>query len=286
MNTKGLDKETRQRLKRRVRFSIVDETRMERLASVRMGWWRFIAFLAAAIVVLGFIGVMLIVTTPLKAILPGYLYSYERDDVMTAAIKMDSLNEEVAVRNAYVDNLMAILQNDVDTVSPVVGDSVPAIIPIDSIITASEIERDFVQQYEAGQKYNISVLTPLTAQGMTFINPLQGAQVKEPRDGDDERHLTFELPSLQPVSAVYRGTVLDVYNTLEGGFTVIVQHPNDFISRYSGLSDVAVKRGQTVAPGQRLGIIERAKADRWGFQPAFELWFNGTPVAPRDYLPL
>lgn len=286
MNTKGLDKETRQRLKRRVRLSIVDETRMERIADVGMSRWKFVIGIIVGIVVLGLVGVILIVTTPLKAILPGYLYSYERDDVMSATMKIDSISEEVAMRNAYVDNILAILQNDIDTEVPQIGDSTVVAIPIDSIITASELERDFVKQYEASQKYNVSVLTPLAAQGIAFVNPMQGARVREPAEGDDGRRLTFDLPKLQPVSSIYRGTVLDVYNTLDGAFTVIVQHPNDFISRYSGLTDVAVKRGQTVAPAMRLGIIDRDTAERYGLQPTFELWYNGTPVNPRDYLPL
>lgn len=280
-----LDKKISKLLTRRVRIVLIDENRLHRLFNRRMTLWRFIVAFAVGVCVTGFIGILVIVGTPLRSFLPGYLYSYERDGMMTTAQRLDSLSSEVSTRNMYVDNLISILNNDIDTVIPLVVDSVPRLIPIDSIITTSEIERDYVKQYEANQRFNISVLTPLAAQGITFVNPMQGAEARFPEEGEDARKITFDMLRLQPVSAVYRGTVLDVYNTLDAGFTVIVQHPNDFISRYSGLTEVMVKRGENVMPGSRLGLIERDKAQQNNINSTFELWNKGAAVNPREYIP-
>lgn len=280
-----LDKRISKLLTRRVRIVIIDENRLHRLFNRRMTLWRFIVAFAVGVCVVGFIGILVIVGTPLRSFLPGYLYSYERDGMMTTAQRLDSLSSEVSTRNMYVDNIISILNNDIDTVIPLVVDSVPRLIPIDSIITTSEIERDYVKQYEANQRFNISVLTPLAAQGITFVNPMQGAEARFPEEGEDARKITFDMLRLQPVSAVYRGTVLDVYNTLDAGFTVIVQHPNDFISRYSGLTEVMVKRGENVMPGSRLGLIERDKAQQNNINSTFELWNKGAAVNPREYIP-
>lgn len=280
-----LDKRISKLLTRRVRIVLIDENRLHRLFNRRMTLWRFIVAFAVGVCVAGFIGILVIVGTPLRSFLPGYLYSYERDGMMTTAQRLDSLSSEVSTRNMYVDNLISILNNDIDTVIPLVVDSVPRLIPIDSIITTSEIERDYVKQYEANQRFNISVLTPLAAQGITFVNPMQGAEARFPEEGEDARKITFDMLRLQPVSAVYRGTVLDVYNTLDAGFTVIVQHPNDFISRYSGLTEVMVKRGENVMPGSRLGLIERDKAQQNNINSTFELWNKGAAVNPREYIP-
>lgn len=280
-----VDKNIKRLLKKRVRVVLTDENRMKRLVNVRASLWKFILTFTLILVVIGFVGVLIIVSTPLKSLLPGYLYSYERYDMIANAQRIDSLSTEVSVRDMYLDNLRAILKGELDTVIPEVTDTLPRVIPIDSIISTSELERDFVQQYENEQRFNLSVLTPLAAQGITFINPLQGAEARFPEEGEDSRRVTFDLPRLQPVSSIYRGTVLDVYNTMDAGFTVIIQHPNDFISRYSGLTEVMVKRGETVQPGTRLGLIERDKGVKLGLMPTFELWNKGAAVNPRDYVP-
>lgn len=280
-----MDNNIKKLLRRRYRFILLDENRMNRIVNKRTSGLRFLVAFAIFVIIAGFIGVVLIVNTPLKAMLPGYLYSYERDDMITTTQRIDSLSSEISMRNSYVDNLINILTNNVDTIIPQVNDSVLRIIPVDSIIATSELERDFVKQYENEQKFNLSVLSPLAAQGITFINPLQGAEARFPEEGEDARRVTFDIPRLQPVSAIYRGTVLDIYNTLDDGFTVIIQHPNEFISRYSGLTELMVKRGETVVPGTRIGLIERERAMKLGLQPTFELWFKGAAVNPREYIP-
>lgn len=245
----------------------------------------FIFFVGVAIV-LGFLGILIVVNTPLKAMLPGYLYSYQREDYYNTSNQLDSISSEVKMRNDYLANIVNVLQGNVDSVIPDISSAaIQEKIPIDSIITASETEREFVRQYEQSEKFNLSVLTPIAAHGFAFVNPMLGATARFPEEGEDSRRVTFDMPRLQAVSSVYRGNVLDIYNTLDNGFTIIVQHPNDFVSRYSGLSEVFVHRGDRVQPGMRIGLIERDKAENFATQPSFELWYNGTAVNPRNYIP-
>lgn len=280
-----VDKDIKKLLKRRVRVVLIDESRMRRIFNKRSTLPRFIVTLLIVSIIIGFIGMFIIVNTPLKSVLPGYLYSNERRDMIVNAQKLDSLNSEVALRNRYIDNIVSILNDNVDTVIPQITDTLKRIVPIDSIIATSEIERDYVAQYEYNQRFNLSVLSPLAATGITFVNPLHGAEARFPEEGEDARRVTFDMQRLQPVSSVYRGTVLDIYNTLDNGLTVIIQHPNDFISRYSGLTQIMTKRGEDVSPGSRIGLIERDKVEELGINPTFELWYKGAAVNPRNYIP-
>lgn len=237
-------------------------------------------------ILLGALGVLLVIQTPLRSLLPGYLNNNQRDEYISTVAHIDSLSNEIDIRNIYLDNINAILHDQIDTVLPSIPtDSIPAIIPIDSLILPSENEREFVRRYQQNEKFNIAVLSPIAAHGFTFINPLQGAEARFPEEGEDERRVTFDLPRTQPVSSIYRGTVLDLYNTIENGYTIIVQHPNDFLSRYSGLTEVFVQRGQQLNPGMRIGLIERDKTEKFANPPSLELWYNGTAVNPRNYIP-
>jgi murein DD-endopeptidase MepM/ murein hydrolase activator NlpD len=59
----------------------------------------------------------------------------------------------------------------------------------------------------------------------------------------------------------------------------VIQHPNEFISIYSGLSEIFVSNGDKINTGTRIGIAEAGK-----FELKFELWHNGTALDPRQYI--
>ena len=147
----------------------------------------------------------------------------------------------------------------------------------DSLLAPSEAERQFVQLYEASDRFNLSVLTPIVAEGMAFYSPAPEALV-EAVSNDNATSVSFTQADLLPVSATYRGTVVSVYNNAEGLKTVIVQHPNDFISLYSGLSECFTKPGARLLAGERIGHSGK------GNTFTFELWHSGSATDPSDYV--
>lgn len=276
------DKGLRKRLTYRYRIELVNETRLQRIVSIRATKRRMACYIAAGLTVLGLIFAILLSLSPAKSILPGYA---DKEALTEATVRIDSLSREATARELYVRNIYALLNDEIADDPQEVPDSLPDIIPIDSIITASEIERDFLKQYEHEQRINAVILSPIAAQGILFVNPMPRAEAREPEDGEDARRVTFDLLRMQPVSSAYRGTVLDVYNTLGQGFTVLVLHPNGFLSRYSGLTDVFVGRGEDVKAGQSIGQIDRERAEKSGGRPSFELWHNNSAINPREYIP-
>lgn len=285
MKKNKLDKELRQKLRKNYRLEFVDETRMQRLFHVRGNAWNIVGYVLGTCLVVGLIVAFIIALTPAKVILPGYADAVRSTMVLEASQRLDSIARETAAREQYARNLLAILNDDIVNEPQEIPDSLPEFIPIDSIITASEIEREFLRQYEHDQRINAAILSPIAAQGIMFVNPLPRAEAREPENGEDPRRVTFDMLANQPVSTVYRGTVLDVYNTLDHGFSVIVLHPNEFISRYSGLTEVFVSRGEELKPGQNIGQIDRDRAERFGAKPSFELWYKNSAINPRDYIP-
>lgn len=242
------------RVRSRWRVEVINENTLERRWSFRLTG---LAARLAPLVVLAAVASLIVVIlafTPVGQILPGRLAPRERAMYSDMALRADSLEQLVGQMDRFTANIRGILT-----------DSLPASVEVsepvqttDSLAGASESERRFVQQFEQRERFKLSVLTPLAADGMIFERPFT------PQTGGTA------------VSSIYRGTVTAVQWLPESGWNVTVQHPNDFISIYSRLTDVYVTKGARVLAGQRIAA---------GTTPGLEMWHAGSELDPQHYIP-
>lgn len=269
---------TRFKTQKKFRLTFINENSFNEVWSIKMSRTRVILSIFVIIIAIGCIVSTLIVSTPIRTLLPGYLKTSQRQENVINSMRIDSLSTNVNINNAYLSNIINILNDNIDTTSvtlPLVSDTIKY-IPIDSIINSSPIERQFIQQFEDQEKFNLSVLAPIVAEGMMFYTPIYGASVKE-----NDSPLSIELitPTNSPISTIYNGTVIDSYYLPNIGNVIIIQHPNDFISKYSGINETFVSKGDKVTTGQRIGLSNKNKQSF-----SFELWHKGTQLNPLDYI--
>ena len=87
------------------------------------------------------------------------------------------------------------------------------------------------------------------------------------------------------VVSVLDGTVTKVSEDDLVGKTIEVKHDNDYVTVYQSLSEVSVKKGDTVKQGQVLGKSGSNKLDSdLGNHLHFELYVNGQVVNPESYV--
>lgn len=86
------------------------------------------------------------------------------------------------------------------------------------------------------------------------------------------------------VIAVLNGTVINVKEDELLGKIVEIQHDNNFVSSYQSLSDVSVKKNDTVKQGQVIGKSGTNSIDKeLENHLHFELYLNSQVVNPEDY---
>lgn len=96
--------------------------------------------------------------------------------------------------------------------------------------------------------------------------------------------MDFGLDEVFDVVAVLDGTVVDVREDELLGMVVEVKHDNDFISSYQSLSEVSVKKNDTVSQGQVIGKSGTNEIDQdLGNHLHFELYKSGSVVDPSKY---
>ena len=96
--------------------------------------------------------------------------------------------------------------------------------------------------------------------------------------------MDFGLTDTFDVVAVLDGTVVDVREDELLGTVVEIKHDNDFISSYQSLSEVSVKKNDTVKQGQVIGKSGTNTIDQdLGNHLHFELYKSGSVVDPSKY---
>ena len=96
--------------------------------------------------------------------------------------------------------------------------------------------------------------------------------------------MDFGLTDTFDVVAVLDGTVVDVREDELLGTVVEIKHDNDFISSYQSLSEVSVKKNDTVTQGQVIGKSGTNTIDQdLGNHLHFELYKSGSVVDPSKY---
>ncbi len=267
----------------RYRLQLINDSRMSTIWSFSGSRARLLLAAIVLFFVVTIAGAALIGVTPLRTLLPGYLKRSQRSEMFEMSTRLDSLSHLAAVNNMYLDNMVAIINDevDLDSIQQAYNDSINRLqLPIDSLLTTSSAEREFVRRYEQRERFNVSVLSPVAAEGMVFYPPVTSsvAQASEPSG-----RITYQLSPSSPVSAIYRGTVIDSYYVPGQGYTMVIQHPHDFISRYTGIGTPMAERGTKVNTGSRIGLSSSVR-DNDRPPVTFEMWYNGSQLDPSGYI--
>jgi murein hydrolase activator len=137
---------------------------------------------------------------------------------------------------------------------------------------------------------HLSVQSELPDDRPDFQRPVRGALVGaagmrvDPGTGVEIRQDSVQLLARmnEPVLAPAAGRVSRVEALPQGGFAVVMEHEASWTSILSGMREVSVGVGQTLAAGGDLGLAGRNLDGAAVI--AFELWHGRSPVDPAALL--
>lgn len=269
------------------RVSAINENTLEEIWKLRLSifWGAFLVALFAFILVTA--TSVLIIATPIRYYLPGYLDSEVRGEAVKSAIRMDSLQKQVNYQEAYLQNLKGIFSGKVKI------DSVKEIAPINIPESAPELQKtareaEYVKKYGEQEKYNLSVVQTgidSPTEGIIFIKPFNGVIVEKFDNSRQKFGITLRSASKETVLAALEGTVISTGYSIRWEYTMQIQHKNGFVSIYKHNRALFKKEGDRVRTGEAIGIIDEDKdSELKEFLLYFELWYKGNPVNPQEYI--
>jgi murein DD-endopeptidase MepM/ murein hydrolase activator NlpD len=87
------------------------------------------------------------------------------------------------------------------------------------------------------------------------------------------------------IKAAQNGTVVSANWTIDANYVIAIQHENNMLSIYKHNSALLKRVGDFVRAGEPIAFIGNSGEGYKGPILHFELWFHGSPVNPRNYIP-
>lgn len=231
----------------------------------------------------------LIAFTPLKEYIPGYADFNTRKVLRELNFKADSLHAELRRKDLYIVNIRNIIEGKdlVDEMPEMKGSQefteIAELTPSreDSILRA-QIENDIT--FSDWSPEEMDVIEPRGVSQFFFFPPLQGFITNHFNSSTRHYGIDIVADKGSPIKATLDGTVVFATWTLTTGYTLGIQHANNLMSVYKH-NDVLLKdEGSYVRAGEVIGIIGDSGELSTGTHLHFELWFNGNPINPTDYI--
>lgn len=274
---------------KRVRFkyklSFINENTLEEVWSFRLSLFSAFVTLTVYAISLITITALIIIMTPIRNYLPGYLDVEVRKEIMENALRSDSLERMIQIQDLYLRNVTQIMSGEIELDSIRRIDSL-AQTDVDYQIPRSEAEQAYVKDFEQDEKYNLTVLDVNASHSNTFFfyKPVNG--MVSSRYQADIRHFGIDIAAKpnESVLATLDGTVVYAGYDPNEGNVIQLQHKNGFISIYKHNETLLKEPGQSVVAGEAIALVGNSGVLSTGPHLHFELWLEGKPVNPEDYI--
>lgn len=117
-----------------------------------------------------------------------------------------------------------------------------------------------------------------------FIKPTDGyiSRRFDPENG--HYGIDFATSENNPIFASAGGYISFAGYTPEYGYTIIINHSDDYLTRYMHCAILIKKQGEKVQQGELIALAGNTGTRTTGTHLHFEIWFRGKPVNPEEYI--
>jgi len=223
--------------------------------------------------------------TPLKHLVPGYGEPSQHPDYIKLTKKMATLESELQSYKLYYENFNRLISlSDSTAASSRKYTSKVRPTEKDTALEATKVneERSFKFETPVNTSPQSKMLNP--ADYLYLMPPISG--VVSSYFDPEKDHLGVDIlaPHDTPVKAIWDGHVIMADWTLETGYTIGIQHSDDMVSFYKHNASLLKKNGAFVRAGEAIAIIGNTGKLTSGPHLHFELWIQGKPVDPTNYI--
>ncbi|MGM0375391.1 MAG: M23 family metallopeptidase [Bacteroidota bacterium] len=287
------------KLRSKYKLAIFDEQTYQEALVLRLSRLNVFTIVGASAIILIALVVLLIAFTGLREYIPGYPDANQRLMIVRNAQRVDSLSVEIEKRNKFIENMQDIIRGDVpegayknrdegDVSQEELNENETEEGFGNIEFSRSEEDSVFRELVEREERFSLSEEADNRARSKlsnTFFNtPLKGMVVNE--FGDPTGHYGVDIvagPGAR-VSAVMDGVVFFSEWTVETGYVIQIQHANNLISVYKHNERLLKSAGDHVKAGEAIANVGNSGELTTGPHLHFELWHNGVPLDPQEYV--
>lgn len=269
-------------LGRRFRLILLTHGSFEQKKRFNFNRFGFISLLVSLILLVIAITCAVIVFTPVKELIPGYPDKEARIASATNASRLDSLAKQIELRDQYLANLKQVLLgeklfNPALEISENLNDSSNYLSQ--NNVDYSERMMSLDDNFKAS-----GFISEQPKTDVVFFPPVSGLVTNSFDPVRDHYGTDIVTPDDEIVRATLAGTVISANWTMETGYTIQIQHKNNYISTYRHLKKLLVNTGRQVDAGESIGVYGNTGEISYGPHLHFELWHKGEPLNPEHYI--
>ena len=279
-------------IKHKHRFVVMDTDTFKEKFSFQLSGINLFVTVGISVIVLIVLTSVLIAFTPLREWIPGYSNPRMEEMTMENVRRLDSLETHLSEQEWMISTLQAVLNDEVpnEDFAAVRRDSTATLASATAVYHRSM--EDSLMRVEVDRednRYQLRSATPSTAETTSaishlFFTPLKGAVIRPFDPSHHHAGIDIEGTPNQVVYAAYGGTVVSDHFTAEAGYVVTVQHPGNVITVYRNNSVCLKHQGDVVRAGEPLAYVGSTATAGKDYHLHFELWINGSPVNPEEYI--
>jgi murein DD-endopeptidase MepM/ murein hydrolase activator NlpD len=275
------------RLRNKYRLLVINETTYDERLSMLLSPLNVISMIGLIVFIVAGITILTIVYSPMKEWIPGYPSDQIRRQAYHAANLADSLEIVVNKYERYNNNIKLLLRGEVPRDSFLLDQG--GVVNIENIQFSKSTEDSLLRErFEKEERYNI-ILNNLQnekvlKETILFFPPMRG-EISGEFDLETG-HLGVDITGDEdePIMAALEGTIIFAAWTSETGYVIELMHPNNLLTIYKHNSILLGKVGDRVTAGQPIAIIGNTGELTTGPHLHFELWNEGHPLNPIDYI--
>lgn len=268
-----------------------DSTHQEKL-TFRLSPRNVFVVVTTSAVFLIAITAMLIAFTPLRVYVPGYTTPDEYRAYKRLALYVDSVDLLVRQNQQFLDNFYKVINDRLEKEELQQENQKQKMNDETAFEKSKETEKleqeadAIVKNYRGGPSGNETVSLVKRADIAAFFPkiPTTGRLVSDFSIADKHYGIDIRNKKNTPVTSIEKGMIVFAGFDPRTGNTIIIQHAGNIISKYQNLGNILKKVGDKVESEEVIAQMGHSGSAENGIHLHLELWYNGFPINPLDYL--
>lgn len=273
-----------QNLLNRYRMIVINETTFNEELSFRFSRLNIFSIIILLLVFI-FTGTFFLVSyTPIKEFIPGYTSTKVRKEAIRNTFLLDSLVTKFQKQDQFIKSIKSALsgknESDEGLLKEINKNNLESFNREFNRVKADSLLRLEVMQED---KYNLMPNSKNNVKFMLF-SPASGL-ISEPFNSEI-KHFAVDVALAKdtPIKSVAVGTVVLAEWTSDTGYVVVIKHNHGLLSVYKHNSTIEKSQGDIVQAGEVIAFAGNSGELSTGYHLHFELWIDGYPVDPTNFI--
>lgn len=259
---------------------------------------KMVVFAIIAAVVIIMLTSLLIAFTQLRLYIPGYTSQKDYKIYKQTAARVDSLEHQVEVNQQYIDNFIAMMNDQVPAAGEDEEEADAEATPNTHMSIRDKKRMAEAEELEEEAEMILGRISDDNTEGgnvpgieqakiskLNIMPPAIGAVVRVFDASKNHYGVDVAAQKNAVVSCVADGMVISAGYSAADGYFIIVQHPGNLISIYKRCSTLLKQTGARVRAGDAIASMGNSgNSEGKTVHLHFELWYNGFPINPLNYL--